>query len=151
MFRGFSQEALPKPWDAICYAIMWSITLEDYFQVIYYFHFPILNYFRNLDHISFMFLLLHLLKDCIYNATRKDEEGKTFHLIHQGLMNKIYIQHLAQNPLLLVNSLASITPQVSLDRSPSPKVKIDLEVKIIFIELELDTRKGTQSAKRTSK
>lgn len=91
MHGGFSWEALPKPWNTIFYVIMWYITLEDNFQVIYYNNFPILNHFRNLNHISFPFLLLHSLEDCIYKAKRKLEEGKTLYLIYQGIIKKLYI------------------------------------------------------------
>ena len=77
-------------------------------------------------------------------------------------MNKIYIHHLAQNLSLLVNPLASITPQVSLDLGPShshkkfkktlaPNVKNNPEVKISLIQLDSNTRKGMQSARKTSK
>ena len=45
---------------------------------------------------------------------------KTFYLIHQGLMNKLYIHHLAQNLSLMVNPLASIIPQVSLHHGARP-------------------------------
>ena len=65
MHGVFSWDDLPKTWDAICYTIMQYITLEHYFQVIYCYHFPILNHFINLDHISFLFLLLHLLEGSI--------------------------------------------------------------------------------------
>ena len=65
MHGVFSWDDLPKTWDAIFYTIMQYITLEDYFQVIYCYHFPIFNHFINLDHISFLFLLLHLLEGSI--------------------------------------------------------------------------------------
>ena len=126
---------------------------KDRCRVLYYYHFPIINHFRNWDHISFPFLLLCLLEDNIFKALRKHEEGKIFYLIHHGLMNKLYIYHLSQNPSLLVNPLASITPQVFLDPGPSPshkkfkktfapKVEIYLEVKISLIESNSNTTKG---------
>jgi hypothetical protein len=58
MRGGFSWDDLPKPWDAICYTIMWYMTLEDFFQLIYYYHFPILNHFRNLEQIFFSFFVI---------------------------------------------------------------------------------------------
>ena len=138
MHGGFSREVLPTPWNVIYYAIIRYITHEYQYQVLYYYHFPIPNHFRNLDHISFLFLFLQSMEDCIYKAKRKQEEGKNFYLIHQGLMNKLYIHHLAQNSSLLVNSLAFVTHQVSLDPGLSPshkKVKKapSLEVKISLI------------------
>ena len=77
-------------------------------------------------------------------------------------MKKLYIQHLTQNSPLLVNLLASITLQVSLDTGPSPRhkkfkktlgleVKFDPEVLISLKESDLDTRKGMESDRRTRK
>ena len=77
-------------------------------------------------------------------------------------MNKLFIQHLAQNPPLLINPLASITPQTSLDPSPrstlkrpkkghTTEVKINVEVKVSIIESDLDIEKGKQCPRRTSK
>ena len=71
-------------------------------------------------------------------------------------------KHHAQNPLLLVKPLASITLQVSLDpayrstlkkskKTNATNVKISPKIKITLIELDLDTRKGTQCARRTNK
>ena len=47
MHGVFSREDLPKPWDVIFYTIMRYITLEDQFKALYYYHFTILDHFRN--------------------------------------------------------------------------------------------------------
>jgi hypothetical protein len=160
MRGGFSWATLPKPWNIICYAIMWYITSEDHFQILYYYHFPILNHFRNLDHLSFPYLLLHLLEDGILKARRKHEEGKTFYFIHQGLMNKIYTQHLSLNPPLLINPLASVTPQASLHpgSGPShrkfkktPALDVKINTKVNLIEPNLDIRQGKKSTRSSNK
>lgn len=67
----------------------------------------------NLDQISFPYLFLNSIEDCVYKTRKKKEEGKPFYLIHQGFMNKLYNYHVALNPLLLVNLLATDTPQIS--------------------------------------
>ncbi len=123
MRGGFSKGHLPKPWDVIWCDIMRYITLEDQFEILYFYHFPILNHFRNLDQISFLFLLLNFTEDIIFKARRKEEDGRPFYFIHEGFMNKLYTHHLAQNLPLLVKPLAIANPQVSLDPSYGPSHK----------------------------
>ena len=153
--RGwFLRKNLPEPYGVICYAIMRQITLEDQFQVLQFYYFPILNYFRNLDQIFFLFLFLNSMEDTIF-MVRIKEEGKLFYLIHQGFMNKLYTHYLAQNLPLQVNPLATATLQVCLDPSPSSsykkiKKKSNPKVKVSLIDSNMSTRKRKQSARRTS-
>ena len=48
---GFQREKLSKPWDDVCLVIMKYLTLEGKFGFYYYYHFPLLNHFRNRDFI----------------------------------------------------------------------------------------------------
>jgi len=61
---GFSHEKLPLTWEIVCYAIM-RFTLEDKSKALYYYHFSILNHFRNREIILFPFLLLHYIEDYV--------------------------------------------------------------------------------------
>ena len=72
--------------------------LENHVQVLYYYHFSILNH----ELISFPHLILHSMKD-----------GKPFYVIHQAFMLKIYKSQQALNPPFHVNPLVISTPQVS--------------------------------------
>ena len=85
LHRGFSWEALPKPWDTIFYVIMQYIKLEDHFQVIYYYHFPILNYFRNLDHISSYFFCCICWKIVVTRLDKNTRRVKIYTLFKRGL------------------------------------------------------------------
>ena len=62
---GFRREKLPEPWNDMCLVLMQYLTLEGRFDVLYYYHFPLLNHFRNRDFISIPFFLLHSLEDMI--------------------------------------------------------------------------------------
>lgn len=135
---------------------MRSITPKDWFLVLYYYHFPILNHFRNLDQIFFSCLILNSMEDSFYKARKKKEEGKPCYLIHQGFMNKLYNYHLVLSTPLLVNPLATITPQILMDpclASSHKKIKKapDPNVKITLIDSYMDMRKSKWNAWRTRK
>ena len=51
---GFKRDKLPAPWDDVCLVLMKYLTLEGRFGVYYYYHFPLLNHFRNRDFISIL-------------------------------------------------------------------------------------------------
>lgn len=55
----------------------------------------------------------------MFKFRRRREEGKSFYILHQAFMFKLYKFQLALNPHLLVNPLAIIIPQVSMDPRPS--------------------------------
>ena len=65
MHEGFQREVLTVLWDEICYAISHYIMIEGRFKILYYYHFLILNNFRNEDIVSFPYNLLHSIEDNI--------------------------------------------------------------------------------------
>ena len=87
---GFMREKLPEPWNDICLVIMKYLTLEGGFHVFYYYHFPLLNHFRNRDFISITFFLFHSLEDMIAGVYEKRSKGKSFTIIYQGHIFRLY-------------------------------------------------------------
>ena len=87
---GFQREKLSAPWDDICLVIMKYLTLEGKFGIYYYYHFPLLNHFRNRDFISISFFLLHYLEEMIRYVREKRSKGNNFTIIHQGLIFRLY-------------------------------------------------------------
>ena len=87
---GFKRDKLPEPWDDVCLVLMRYLTLEGRFGVCYYYHFPLLNHFRNRDFISIPFFLLHSLEDMINDVREKKSKGLNFTIIHQGLIFHLY-------------------------------------------------------------
>ena len=73
--------------------------LEGRFGVYYYYHFPLLNHFRNRDFISIPFFLLHSLEDMVSDVREKRNKGHNFTIIHQGLIFHLYQFYLALFPL----------------------------------------------------
>ena len=68
---GFKRDKLPEPWDDVCLVMMKYLMLEGRFGVCYYYHFPLLNHFRNRDFISIPFFLLHSLEEMINDIREK--------------------------------------------------------------------------------
>ena len=68
---GFKIDKLPVPWDDVCLVLMRYLTLEGRFGICYYYHFPLLNHFRNRDFISILFFLLHSLEDMVVDVREK--------------------------------------------------------------------------------
>jgi hypothetical protein len=98
-FRGgFRRDKLPEPWDDVCLVIMKYLMLEGRYGVYYYYHFPLLNHFRNRDFVSIPFFLLHSLEDMVSNVKVKRKKGANFTIIHQGLIFRLYKFHLALCP-----------------------------------------------------
>ena len=62
----------------MCLVIMKYLMLEGRFDVLYYYHFPLFNHFRNRDFISIPFFLLHSLEDMIGDVREKCSKGKKF-------------------------------------------------------------------------
>ena len=82
----------------MCLVLMRYLTLEGRFGICYYYHFPLLNHFRNRDFISIPFFLLHSLKDMVVDVREKKSKGLNFTIIHQGLIFRLYQFHLALCP-----------------------------------------------------
>ncbi len=74
------------------------LTLEGRFGVYYYYHFSLLNHFRNRDFISIPFYLPHSLEDMVVDISEKRSKGKNYTIIHQGLIFHLYQFHLALCP-----------------------------------------------------
>ena len=115
-YRGrFKRDKLPAPWDDVCVVLMKYLTLEGRFGVYYYYHFLLLNHFRNRDFISILFFLLHSLEDMVTDVREKRNKGQNFTIIHQGLIFRLYQYHLALFPLgwwwLTTNTTARIHPR----------------------------------------
>lgn len=72
---GFRRDKLLAPWDDVCFVIMKYLTLKGRFGVSYYYHFPLLNHFRNRDFISIPFFLLHSLEDMVIDIRAKSIKG----------------------------------------------------------------------------
>ena len=68
---GFKWKKPSMPWDDVYLVIMKYLMLEGRFGVYYYYHFPLLNHFRNRDFISILFFLLHSLEDMISDVREK--------------------------------------------------------------------------------
>ena len=95
---GFKRNKLPMPWDDVCLVLMRYLMLEGRFGVCYYYHFPLLNHFRNRDFISIPFFLLHSLEEMIFYIREKKSKGLNFTIIHQGLIFHLYQFNLALCP-----------------------------------------------------
>ena len=87
---GFTTDKLPITWDDVCLVLMRYLTLEGRFGVFYYYHFPMLNHFRNRDFISIPFFLLHSLENMVIDVREKRSKGLNFTIIHQGLIFCLY-------------------------------------------------------------
>ena len=86
------------------------------------------------------------MEDYVFKDRKKKEEEKPFYIIHQGFMYKLYKYHLALNPPLLVNLLATITPDISMKPNHKKAMKTpSLEVNISIIESNIDTRRRNQT------
>lgn len=119
MCGDLSREDLSVPYCVVCYAIMQYAMLQDHFQVLYYYHFPILNH----ELISFPPVTLHSMEDWNFNVLKKRENGKSFYVIHQAFMLNLYKSRQALNPPFLVNPFFISTPQVSSNSSPGWALK----------------------------
>ena len=75
---GFKRDKLSEPWDDVCLVLMRYLTLEGRFGVCYYYHFPLLNHFRNKDFISIPFFLLHSLEDMINDVREKKSKDLNY-------------------------------------------------------------------------
>ena len=95
---GFKTDKLPIPQDDVYLVIMKYLMLKGRFGVYYYYHFPLLNHFRNRDFISIPFFLLHSLEDMVSDVREKRSKGHNFTIIHQGLIFRLYQFHLALCP-----------------------------------------------------
>ena len=95
---GFQRDKLPTPQKDFYLVLMKYLMLEGKFGVYYYYHFPLLNHFRNRDFISIMFFLLHSLEDMISDVRGKRSKGKKFTILHQGLIFRLFQFHLALCP-----------------------------------------------------
>ena len=119
------------------------LTLEGRFGVCYYYHFPLLNHFRNKDFISIPFFLLHSLEDMINDVREKKSKGLNYTIFHQGLIFRLYQFHLAlcpprevvvEDPHLNPNSPPSSntgtrihTPRPSPNKACKKKKKSDMD------------------------
>ena len=145
----------------MCLVLMKYLTLEGRFGVCYYYHFPLLNHFRNKDFFSIPFFLLHSLEDMINDVREKKCKGLNFTIIHQGLIFRLYQFHLAlcsprevvvENPNHNPNSPPSSNmgtrihtprlspskdikkkkkPDISLEQKGNKKIKVDKVVEVV--------------------
>ena len=108
---GFKRDKLPIPWNDACLVIMKYLTLEGRFGVYYYYHFPLLNHFRNRDFISIPFFLLHSLEDMISDIWDKRNKGANYAILHQGLIFRSFQFHLALCPPRVIAIENHLPPQ----------------------------------------
>lgn len=83
---GFRRDKVPEPWDDMCLMIMKYLMLEGRHIVYYFYHFPLLDHFRNREFVSIPFFLMHTLEDTVMNVREKKKKGANFTILHQGLM-----------------------------------------------------------------
>lgn len=72
----------------VCFLIMKYLTLDGHFGVIYYYHFPLLNYFHFHDFISIFFFLPSRFRMFCYGSLRMKDSRQE--LCHSLLRLKSY-------------------------------------------------------------
>ena len=87
---GFRRYKLLVPWDDVFFVLVKYLTLKGRFGVYYYYHFSLLNHFRNRDFICIPLILLHFLEDMVSDVREKRSEGHNFTIINQGLIFQLY-------------------------------------------------------------
>lgn len=75
---GLRRDKLSEPWDDVCLIIMKYLTLKGRHGVYYFYHFPLLNHFRNREFICIMFFLMHALEETVMDVREKKKKETNF-------------------------------------------------------------------------